>query len=489
MSHVEPVSGPANRRLDSWKEIAAFFGRDERTVRRWEKERSLPVRRMPGRPRGSVYAFTHELSQWLETPNFPQEEIQGEAAVEKLAAATEEGLPRSDSSDSFFPHSATKDRRRVGRRKGEHGPHRRELRYLALALAILAVIAIVAVARRSLSAGAARKNAAVSRTHPIDPEAEQLYLKGIYYFNKRTPESLNQAVDYFTQSVVRDPLYAEPYVGMANSYNLLREYSLMPPGEAYPRAAAAAKRAIALNDSISGAHSALAFVDFYWYWDIATAEREFKRAIELDPSSKLAHHWYATFLMNLVRFPESIEEIEKAQKIDPGSTSILADKGLILFFAGQQDQAMAQLTQLETTESSFLSLHNYLAYIYLAQGNYREYLAEARKSATLLHDEARLATVVAGEKAFAAEGPRAMLKAILKEQQMQSANGNEPAYYVARTSALLGDKAGALEQLQNSYAKHETQLTQLRIDPTMSTLHNEPRFRELLANVGLPPLP
>jgi len=353
----------------------------------------------------------------------------------------------------------------------------------------MAVLAAAALTRRSWSTRAARKDAAASRSRAIDPDAEQLYLKGVYYFNKRTPESLNQAVDYFTQAVVRDPQYAEPYVGMADSYNLLREYSVMPPSEAYPRAAAAAKRAIALDDSLSGAHSSLAFVDFYWSWDVPSAQREFKRALELDPNSVRGRHWYATFLLHLGRFPESIVEIERAQKLDPESKSILADKGLILFYAGYTDQALALLKQLEASEPDFLSPHNYLALIYMVQGNWPQYLAESRKSATLLHDEHRLAVAAAGEKGFARGGSRGMLIAILKEQQNLYAKGQEQAYNLAQTSALLGDKEQALKDLQNSYLKRDTDLAQLRIDLTMSTLHDEPRFREILAQIGLPPLP
>jgi Tfp pilus assembly protein PilF len=363
------------------------------------------------------------------------------------------------------------------------------MRYLAIAVVILATLAIVAVTRRSSSARAARKDAAVSRPHAPDPEAEQLYLKGIYYLNKRTPEGLNQAVDYFTQAVVRDPQYAEPYVGMADSYNLLREYSVMPPTEAYPRAAAAAKRAIALDESLSGAHSSLAFVDFYWSWDVPGAQREFKRALELDPNSVRAHHWYATFLLHLGRFPESLEEIEKAQKLDPESKSILADKGLILFYGGHTDQAIVLLKQLEASEPDFLSPHNYLAFIYLVQGNLAQSLAESRKSATLLHDEHRLAIVAAGEKGFARQGARGMWIAILKEQQTQYAKGQERAYNLAQTSAMLGNKQQALDDLQNSYLKRDTDLTRLRIDPLMSSLRDEPRFREILAQIGLPALP
>src|SRR6202789_2086567 len=330
MSPSDSTPGP-NRRLDTWKEIGAFFGRDERTVKRWESTRGLPVRRVPGAGRANVYANTDELTEWLKGKN-DTVELEGEGNPGNEAGETDaEYFTEPISLDSSLADPVVNDRR-IGERRNAGGisrtsplfdRRRREFRYFAIALVILAALVIVAVTRRSWSARAARKEAAASQPRAIDPEAEQLYLKGIYYFNKRTPESLNQAVDYFTQAVVRDPQYAEPYVGMADSYNLLREYSVMPASEAYPRAAAAAKRAIALNDSLSGAHSSLAFVDFYWSWDVPSAQSEFKRALELDPNSVRAHHWYATFLLHLGRFPESLEEIEKAQKLDPESKSVL----------------------------------------------------------------------------------------------------------------------------------------------------------------------
>jgi len=296
-------------------------------------------------------------------------------------------------------------------------------------------------------------------------------------------------VDYFTQAVVRDPQYAEAYVGLANCYNLLREYSLMPASEAYPRAQAAAQRAIALDDSLSGAHSALAFVDFYWSWDAAAAQREFVRALTLDPNSAVAHYWYGTFLLHLGRFSESLEEIEKAQKLDPNSKSILADKGLVLFHSGQSAQATELLKQLAAAEPDFLSPHAYLATVYLGQGEYPQYLAESRKAATLLHDQAHLEIVSAGEKGLARAGPRGMWSETLNEQQRLHAEGKETAYNLARTCASLGRKQEALDDLQTAYQRHEPELVTMRVDLQLAGLYDEPRFRKLLAQVGLPPLP
>jgi len=480
--------GP-NRRLDNWKEIGAFFGRDERTVKRWEITRGLPVHRVPGGGRASVYANTDELIEWLKGKSDAVEPDQTGNSGPSLEASASVQKQANDG----ISGAATSVDGRVGQRR-TGGTVRgapllwRQMRYVALAMAIVAALAILGEIHRNSSARATHKEATASPRHTVDPEAEQLYLKGIYYFNKRTPDTLHQAVDYFTQAVVRDPQYAQAYVGLADCYNLLREYSLMPPDEAYPRAMNAAKRAVALDDSLSGAHSSLAFVSFYWSWDVAGAQREFERALALDPKSVLAHHWYATFLLHLGRFQQSLEEIEKAQQLEPMSTSILADKGLILFYSGQTEQGIALLKQLEATEPDFLSPHNYLAFIHLAQGNYTQYLAESKKSATLLHDEPQLAKIAAGEKGLARDGSRGMLIAILKEQQSLQAAGQEPTYNLVRTYALLGMKQEALENLQNAYLKRGTGILTMRIDPLLSSLHDEPRFREILEKIGLPDL-
>ena len=146
------------------------------------------------------------------------------------------------------------------------------------------------------------------------------------------------------------------------------QYTKMPPEEAYPRAKAAAERAIALDDSLSGAHSSLAFVDFYWSWDSASAEKEFKRAIELDPNSVVAHHWYATFLLHMGRTDEALTQIEMAQKLDPSSISALADKAAVLKYNGRRDEAVKLLKELETSDPNFLSPHAYLGGVYFAGG-------------------------------------------------------------------------------------------------------------------------
>jgi tetratricopeptide (TPR) repeat protein len=278
-----------------------------------------------------------------------------------------------------------------------------------------------------------------SARQPANPEAEDFYLKGRFYWNQRTIDSLNKALDSFTQAIVHDPSYAPAYVGLADCYNLLREYSVMPADEAYPRALAAAKKALELDDQSSEAHASLAFVSFNWMLDAATADREFRRAIELDPKNSVAYHWYATTLVNLARYPESIAEIEHAQALDPASKSILADKGRILWSAGRHDEALSLLKQMETAEPGFMSPHRYLRLAYLDSGDYPDYLAEMKQEALLRHDDAALSIAEAAAMGFSSGGTKGMFREQLREREKYYALGQVSPVALAETSALLGN--------------------------------------------------
>jgi Tfp pilus assembly protein PilF len=462
----------SDRRLNSWKSIGAFFERDERTVKRWERQRGLPVHRIPGAGRSSVYAYASELAEWLKHTQAQS----ADSSFEKETIAE----PRTAAGDpTFSPTDSSKT-------------SRRSMGMILLLAGIVVAVSVAAWLTVSRRSAYSKTTAAIARPvglkHSSSPEAEELYLQGLYYWNKRTPDGLRQALDDFTQSIVLDPNYAPAYAGLANCYNLLREYTLMPAKEAYPRAMAAARRAIALDDSLAEAHNALAFADFYWSWDAPAAEREFQRAIALDPNSVVAHHWYATFLMVVGRPQEALSEIEKARKLDPQSSAILADKGMILFSAGQATQAISLLKQIEASDPAFLSPHLYLATLDLELSDYKDYLPEARKTALLLHDPDRLKIVAAGEKGFAASGGTGMLRAMLNAQQELYDNGRLDAYDLASTYCLLGDKEHALSLLQTAVDKHDERDIALRVDQNLQRLHDDPTFRKLLVQVGLPPL-
>ena len=324
-------------------------------------------------------------------------------------------------------------------------------------------------------------------SHPsVNSEAQQFYLKGRFYWEKRTPDGLNKAVDYFTQAIVHDPNYAPAYVGLANCYNLLREYTLMPASEAYPRALASAKRAVELDDQSSEAHASLAFALFYGTWDAPGAEQEFRRALDLNPNNAVAHHWYATYLATVGRSPEAISEIERAQTLDPASKSILADKGRLLWSSGRRDEGTALLKQLEATEPDFVSPHRYLKDIYYAAGDYAHFIEEWKQEELLLQDHSGLKLVDAAEKGFAAAGAAGMLGNMLAMQQKLYERGLQSPYNLAQTDALLGNKQEALKYLRIAYDKHDDSVVQMKNDSAFTTLQDDPDYRELIARLGFP---
>jgi Tfp pilus assembly protein PilF len=219
-----------------------------------------------------------------------------------------------------------------------------------------------------------------------DIVAADHYRAGLHAWQTRSPSGLGRAVAEFNAAIQRDPRYAQAYMGLANSYNLLPEFTLMAPAQAYAKAADAASRAIALAPSLAGAHAALAFADFYGRRDVASARREFSRAITLDPNDAIAHHWYATFLMTIGDFDAARVQIDRAAQLDPESAAILADKALILFYAGSARDAVTLLKQLETDQPQFASPHYYLSAIALMQGDDTDYLREMKLMADARHD-------------------------------------------------------------------------------------------------------
>jgi tetratricopeptide (TPR) repeat protein len=271
---------------------------------------------------------------------------------------------------------------------------------------------------------------------------------------------------------------------LADCYNLLREFSVMPPDEAYPRALAAAQKAVELDDTSPGAHSALAFATYYWNWDPATAEREYKRALELDPNFVQGHHWYATFLLTSGRIAEALDQIEQARRLDPSSTTIQADKGLILIDAGRKNEALSLLKQLESTDPALATTHSYLAAIYLDRKDYENFLAESKKAAQLRHNEAASAIATAAERGFAAGGVNGMRESMIPVQKEMVDRDLGSAYELATNCALLGRKEEALRYLRVAYEKRETGLLYLSRNPDFNNLHDDLVYKEITERVA-----
>ena len=437
-------NGNARRgdRLRSWKEIASFFGTDERTVRRWE-QRGLPVHRIPGGARATVYAELAEVEAWM----------QGRSGG---GAATAEP-PR---------------------------PALVRLHRLPILLVLLLLLALAATAAFLLSPGSADADRQATSAHQPPQRALDLYLSATYEFERRTAASLERARDLYGRAIADDPAYAAPYAGLANTYLLLREFAAMPEQTAYVRARQAAERALALDPGLADAHAALAFVDFYAVQDWPRALRGFQRAVELDPGSARARHWQATALLHAGRFDEAVGAIGEAARRDPSSRSIRADRALILFHAGRADEAVSELLTMAANEREFASPHSYLAQIHLAQGRYEDYLCEARLAAGLRDDAEQLALLDRAEAGLRTGGPPAMVRALLREQLRLRHEGRGSHYALAGAYALVGDGEAALASLGAAQHAREPTIVAIRIDPMLRGLHGDPRFRAIAARLG-----
>jgi TolB-like protein/DNA-binding winged helix-turn-helix (wHTH) protein/Flp pilus assembly protein TadD len=230
-----------------------------------------------------------------------------------------------------------------------------------------------------------RERAALTSAMEIDPEAYEAYLKGRYFWNKRTPEGLKTAVGYFNEAVAKDPNYAAAYSGLADAYALLGDwqYAVMPPKEAMPLALSAARKALELDDSLAEAHASLGFCLEGFNWDFAAADKEFHRAIELNPGYATAHHWYAWHLSLIGQNREAIAEMKKAQSLDPVSPVVNADLAELLLISHLPDESIEQSRKTIEMNPGFASAHNQLALAYIQKQMFDEAIVELNEAIKL----------------------------------------------------------------------------------------------------------
>ncbi len=477
-------AAPPRVRLDCWKEIADYLSKGERTAKRWESERSLPVHHVPGGGHGSVYAFTAELDEWLLSEKPRENSPRGTAAQPDTYPGSNARQSPAESHPEIANSRAAPPPGKRSRRFW------RILPYSLLAISVVLVVLDLHTTKahtsflRSLLATAKSGPSA-----PPDPEkqlAHDLYLRGRFEWSKRTPDSLNRALDYFTEAVVHDPGNAQAYVGLADTYNLLREYTLMPENQAYGRAIAAAKKAIQLDDSLAEAHRSLAFDEVWGNWDFEAGEREFQRAIELNPRDPITHLWFANAFAAPGWYPVCLREIDRAQELDPASHAILADKGLMLFHAGRTEQGLELVKQVERTDPEFLSPHRYLASMYMTLRDYPNFLVESEKAAELSHDRVLKDITAAARAGFHRDGARGLFHELYLSQKKFYAQEKLPGTILAITCARLGKKEEALQLLRQEYDKHSPTFLMFRQDLDLLTLNKEPAYQELLRKVHSP---
>jgi serine/threonine protein kinase/tetratricopeptide (TPR) repeat protein len=325
----------------------------------------------------------------------------------------------------------------------------------------------------------------LAKRYTANPEAYQDYLKGRYWWNKRTKEGLNKAIEYLQQAVAKDPTYALAYDGLADCYSLLAYYGFVDSKEGYPRAREAALKALEIDDSLAEAHTSLVFVKTFYDWDWSGAERESKRAIELNPRYATAHQWYGDALIQMGRLQEAIAEEKRAVELDPFSLVINRDLGDALYLARQYDQAIEQYRRTLELDPNFITVHGGLGAAYLHKSLYKEGIAEVEKELAISpHSAYPLAGL---GYAYAVTGRRAEAQKLLDQLNQLSKQEYVPAVFRAQIYAGLGEKDQAFEWLEKSYDDRSiASLAEIKVDPQFDPLRSDPRFQDLLRRMNLP---
>jgi len=594
---VQMTSGPnigadaRGRRLESWKEIAAYLGRDVTTVRRWEKREGMPVHRHVHDKGGSVYAFSSELDAWLQSRKLRlEEEDEGDKAETLVDAESDhrpKGIPRArlrlvlagmaalallsvtyalirshagnsrqakisslavlplknlsgDSTQEYLADGMTEAL--IGRLSGIHDlrviSRTSVMRFKDTQLSVpeiartLRVDAIVegSVIREGsrirvhaqLIRGATEEHiwseeyprdyrsllevqeevarriaeqieisltpedrARLASTHPVDPEAHENYLKGRYYFNQRTEDALNKSIASFQQAIARDSRYALAYSGLADAYAMLGFRGAFPSKDALSRAKTAALRAIELDETLTEPHASLAFIAETHEWEWATAEREYKRALELNPSDARTHNWYAGYLMYVGRFDDGISEAKCARDLDPLSLPINNALAGRLLAGSRYDEALKQVQKTLELDAHFAPAHQTLGWVYLHSGNQEEAIREFQ-SALQLTGTADADLQLDLGIAYAATGKRDEARRILAKLENLHEQGGVPSGSVGILHGALGESNEAFAWLEKAYEERDPQLTYIKAGRRFEPLRKDPRFSELVHRLGLP---
>ena len=604
-SAATSASEGSRSRLDSWKEVASYLGRSEKTVRRWEQSEGLPVHRLLHEKRGSVYGYTDELDAWRE----------GRRAAIKSEAALTNGEAKPDSAKN--PAARVASPRTVG----VTGRLRRRWRAALLTLAILLLIASLAaihwgrlrdgiaggqsavriqslavlpfknlssdteheyfaegmteqlitelasisskrvisrtsimhykntgkslpeiarelnvdamvegtimrsgsrvrmtvqlvspspeqhlwaetyegdirnvldlqrnVARdigRKIQTKLAAGPAAGSGTKKqMDPETYEDYLRGRYFLARRNAEAMTKALAYFHEAVRRDPQYGEAYAGLAITYDLLGSYELLPPVKSFPKADEFAGKALHLNDRLSEAYTARAFAVSFWKFNWSAAERDFKRAIALDPSSALAHQWYGEHLINVGKAERAVAELKRARELDPLSLVINSTLGRVYRDAHRYEEAVQQCRKTLELDPHFSLGHWCLGQAFVGERRYAAAVSELELANSLGTTPLLFRDL---GWVYATLGNKARAKEILATLSLKRESGYVSPYSIAAICSALGKKDEAFKWLERAYNERDSHITYLTLDPEMEPLRSDRRFPSVLQRLNIPP--
>ena len=594
---VQATPGPGSgadaqgRRLESWKEIAGYLGRDVTTVRRWEKREGMPVHRHVHDKGGSVYAFSSELDAWLQSRKLRlEEEDEGDKAETPVDAESDhgpKGIPRArlwllvtgmavlallsvtyvlirshagnsrqpkisslavlplknlsgDSTQEYLADGMTealigrlsgiRDLRVISRTsvmrfkdtqlsvpeiartlrvdaivegsviregsrirvhaqliRGATDEHIWSEEYPREYRSLLEVQEEVArrIAEQIQISLTPEDRARLASTHPVDPEAHENYLKGRYYFNLRTGDALNKSIASFQQAIARDSRYALAYSGLADAYAVLGFRGGFPSKDALSLAKTAALKAIELDETLTEPHASLAFIAETHEWDWATAEREYKRALELNPSDARTHNWYAGYLMYVGRFDDGISEARCARDLDPLSLPINNALAGRLLAGSRYDEALKQVQKTLELDAHFAPAHQTLGWVYLHSGKQEEAIREFQ-NALRLSGTADADLQLDLGIAYAMTGKRDEARRILAKLENLHEQGGVPSGSVAILHGALGESNEAFAWLEKAYEERDPQLTYIKAGRRFEPLRKDPRFAELVHRLGLP---
>ena len=342
--------------------------------------------------------------------------------------------------------------------------------------------------RLALSGKTQERLAAASR---VNPEAHDAYLRGLQGWNQRNREGFEQAIREFSRATERDPNYAPAFAGLARVYSLAPIFAGMPASEAVPKALDAANHALSLDETLADAHSALAFAKVHYVHDWTFAERDFRRAIELDPNNPYGHFFYSnSFLSPSGRHEEAIAEMKRAVELDPLSTRIQCFAGRTYIWARRYDDALAQFQRMNQLDPNFAVNHERLAHLYAIVGKFNEAIDEEAKARTLVGERNESVLQKTGwlRQAMAARGAKGYWEAQL---QLSQGTPNPPEAYtspfgLAIIYSHLGDKNRALANLEIAYSERDEEMTNLVIEPQFDPLRSDPHFADLIRRVGIP---
>lgn len=317
----------------------------------------------------------------------------------------------------------------------------------------------------------------------LSPDAYLAYLEGLYYWNKRSPEALERAIVHFKQAIELDPGYALAHVGLANAYASQCLIADVRPEEVFPKAREASLKALALDGALAEAHTSLAYVKFWYEWDWAGAEEEFKKAINLNPGYPTAHQWYGEYLRLMGREEEAIAEGKKALELDPLSLIINMEAGLPYYFEGRYDEAMKYFQKTVEMDPNFGLVYCEIGWVYEQQGKYQEAIATLRKALRLDDSSFILSALghtygVAGQKAAAEK----VLKQLRKRVQLRRA----APFSLAVVLVALHENEAALDVLEKAYGDRYWGMVWLKMGPSLSTLQTEPRYAQLMRKMRFP---